>query len=540
MRNTHLYFLILLMNVFLGGFVSATNYYVSPTGSDVTGNGSLQNPYGSLMKAHSYLVAGDTLFMRGGTYQMNESQIALKSSIFAYMNYLDKNGSSSSKRICYFAYPGEKPVINMSNVKPVGYRNIVFYVKGSYLHIKGLEIVGTQVTILTHTQSECFRNEGGSNNIFEQCVMHDGMAIGFYLTKGSNNLVLNCDAYRNWDNVSENMKGGNVDGFGGHPNKGSTGNIFRGCRAWFNSDDGYDCINAYESISFENCWGFFNGYSSSFASLGDGNGFKAGGYGQAPVVSSLPSPIPSHKVTFCLAFRNKANGIYANHHVDKGNIFYNNTAYRNGTNYNMLSQKITKSSITGKDTTLDCEGFNHVLRNNLSFRYSTQTELKNMGTSSDAFNSFTVGSGITVNSLDFKGLNDSQLLLPRKEDGSLPDIDFLFPVYGSDLIDRGTNVGFPFQGTQPDLGTFETGYNTTDIQDANLEEVLKVYSQPLSDRLMFSKIITKAELYDLSGKKWTETENSDGIQLNHIPAGLYILRYSIHEKKGTQLIPVLK
>ena len=47
--------------------------------------------------------------------------------------------------------------------------------------------------------------------------MHDGMAIGFYLVRGSHNLVLNCDAYNNFDPVSENGTGGNVDGFGGHP-----------------------------------------------------------------------------------------------------------------------------------------------------------------------------------------------------------------------------------------------------------------------------------------------------------------------------------
>ena len=69
--------------------------------------------------------------------------------------------------------------------------------------------------------------------------MHDGMAIGFYLVRGSNNLVLNCDAYNNFDPVSENGTGGNVDGFGGHPASASyTGNVFKGCRAWYNSDDG--------------------------------------------------------------------------------------------------------------------------------------------------------------------------------------------------------------------------------------------------------------------------------------------------------------
>ena len=75
-----------------------------------------------------------------------------------------------------------------------------------------------------------------------------------------------------------------MDGFGFHPGKGSAGNKISGCRAWFNSDDGYDCINASESVLFENCWAFYNGYSTSFASLANGTGFKIGGYGQAPAV----------------------------------------------------------------------------------------------------------------------------------------------------------------------------------------------------------------------------------------------------------------
>jgi hypothetical protein len=253
--------------------------------------------------------------------------------------------------------------------------------------------------------------------------MHDGMAIGFFLTKGSNNLILNCDAFRNLDNVSENGKGGNTDGFGCHPQPGGKGNIFRGCRAWFNSDDGYDCINANEGIVFENCWAFYNGYNSSFASEGDGNGFKAGGYGQAPVVSELPSPIPSHTVRFCMAYRNKSSGLYANHHVQTGGSWYNNTAYRNATNYNMLSQRITKSATTGADTTLDCSGFNHVLHNNLSFKTSRDT--LNLGTSVNTYNSFSKGMSVTVDAADFASVDESLLIAPRQADGSLPNVNFL-------------------------------------------------------------------------------------------------------------------
>jgi len=94
-------------------------------------------------------------------------------------------------------------------------------------------------------------------NIYEQLGMHDGQAIGFYLTKGTGNLILNCDAYNNHDSLSENGRGGNTDGFGCHPRSAAdSNNVFRGCRAWFNSDDGYDCINGFTATVFDHCWAF--------------------------------------------------------------------------------------------------------------------------------------------------------------------------------------------------------------------------------------------------------------------------------------------
>ena len=53
-----------------------------------------------------------------------------------------------------------------------------------------------RVTITEHTQSECFRVvQGANDNLYEDLKLHDGMAIGFYLTGGNNNHILNCDAY---------------------------------------------------------------------------------------------------------------------------------------------------------------------------------------------------------------------------------------------------------------------------------------------------------------------------------------------------------
>lgn len=362
--------------------------------------------------------------------------------------------------------------------------------------------------------------------------MHDGMGIGFYLQKGSNNLVLNCDAYRNWDTVSETKKGENVDGFGFHPSKGSTGNVIRGCRAWFNSDDGYDCISANESVSFENCWAFYNGYSSSFASLANGNGLKIGGFGQAPVVSSLPNPVPVHVVKFCLSVRNKSNGFYANHQVETGSLFYNNTAYRNGCNYNMLSQKIAKSTKTGNDTTLDCPGIRHILHNNLSYKLSNTKDTLNIGTSNMAFNSFTPGIGITVDANDFLSTDEAQLISARKADGSLPDIAFLHLKAGSDLIDKGTNLKFAYAGSAPDLGAFEYQASTP-LEQIAVDNQL-CYPNPAKDLLNFRDVEEKlAEIINMEGKTVWKGVCTSQIDISFLNKGLYLIKIKAEGKNPT-------
>jgi hypothetical protein len=421
--------------------VYAKQYYVSTDGKD-TNTGSISAPFASLMRAQEAVKPGDTVFIRGGIYHLAESQIVGQRRIYALVNDLNKSGSQGHM-IHYIAYPGEKPVFDLSNVKPANQRVIAFNITGSWIHLKGFEVVGTQVTINTHTQSECFHNEG-SHNIYEQLAMHDGQAIGFYLTEGSDNLILNCDAYRNWDYTSEGGKGGNADGFGCHPQPGSKGNVFRGCRAWFNSDDGYDCIRAAESVIFENCWAFYNGYNDKFEKLADGNGFKAGGWGLVKD-ERVPDVIPMHIIRFCLAVGNKANGFYANHQPG-GNFWYNNTAFHNSINFNMLNRTA--------DIAKDVPGYGHILKNNLSFNpRNADTAWIDNNKCTIGHNSFSMK--INVESSDFLNLDERELTTPRQSDGSLPEISFLHLKKGSKLIDKGENVGFPFKGNAPNLGAFE-------------------------------------------------------------------------------------
>jgi hypothetical protein len=44
----------------------------------------------------------------------------------------------------------------------------------------------------------------------------------------------------------------------------------------------------------------------------------------------------------------------------------------------------------------------------------------------------------------------------RQADGSLPVVPFLRLAATSKLIDKGTNVGLPYNGAAPDLGCFES------------------------------------------------------------------------------------
>ena len=462
--------LLLLLMGFLHSPAFCKIYYVATNGNDANA-GTISSPFLTIKRAQTSVVAGDTVYIRGGTYVMTEAQIAQYSGIWAYVTLLNKSGSSG-KRINYWAYPGEKPVFNYSNIKPAGYRIHAFQVTGSWIHIKGLEVTGVQVTITTHTQSECFENQG-SNNIYEQLSMHDGKAIGFYLTKGGNNLIVNCDAWNNWDNVSEDQKGGNTDGFGFHANNdgvGYTNNVFRGCRAWFNSDDGFDCINAFEAVTIENCWSFYNGYSTAFASLGDGNGFKIGGFGVSDF-SNLPATIPRHQVRFCLAIRNKASGFYANHHLG-GNNWFNNSAYNNAVNYNMLNRSADHSS--------DVPGYDHNLKNNLGYgARSTEYSNLNLSTSNVSTNYFNLS--VTVNSADFLSTDQSLLTAARQSNGNLPVNNFMRLVSSSDLINKGVNVGLSYNGSAPDLGCFESSVTTARLAVAENTEAttLSVFPNPV-------------------------------------------------------------
>ena len=122
----------------------AADYFVSPTGDDA-GDGTKDKPFATIQHAQGAANPGDTVYVRGGHYVMHEDQIAKRERIWAYVTFLDKSGTKG-KPIRYWAFEDERPVFDFSKVKPAGVRIDAFYVPASWVHIKGLEVIGVQVT----------------------------------------------------------------------------------------------------------------------------------------------------------------------------------------------------------------------------------------------------------------------------------------------------------------------------------------------------------------------------------------------------------
>lgn len=136
---------------------------------------------------------------------------------------------------------------------------------------------------------------GSSNNLVSNCTFtknHDtGLQIARYNASiqpyldqwPSNNLVLNCTSYNNCDDAGED-----ADGFAAKLTVGN-GNVFDGCLAYWNVDDGWDLyakadtgrigtVTIRNSASFQNGRHLLaDGSKLDEEFKGDGNGFKLGG-----------------------------------------------------------------------------------------------------------------------------------------------------------------------------------------------------------------------------------------------------------------------
>ncbi|MBN1788398.1 MAG: carbohydrate-binding protein [Sedimentisphaerales bacterium] len=437
------YFLIVFV-IFIACPAYAANYYVDPGGDD--GNdGSIGTPFATITQAVSVAVAGDTIYLRGGQHDYS-STISIATS------------GTSSDYITLQAYQDEVPVLDYT-AQPYGTSSRGILVTGNYWHLKGFIIQNAGDNGL---------NLGGNYNIAEQIVarMNRDSGIQFGGAGASYNLILNCDSYLNYDAPNH---GENADGFASKSSDIGPGNVFRGCRAWNNADDGFDLYYTQIAITFEDCWAWGNGVNRWGDSSwnGDGNGYKLG------------SSAGNHVLIRCMAYDQYHNGIDINGDTLPVEV-YNCTVYDCGTNY-YFDEHIAS-----------------VLRNNISYVGGENLYAE----VDDQYNSW--NSGFSVSSSDFVSLDPTGIDGPRQPDGSLPDLDFLKLVETSSLIDAGIDVGEPYNGSAPDLGAFEWSEPSTDT------------TPPTPDPMTFATPPYAVSSTSISMVATTATDTENGVEYRFI------------------------
>jgi hypothetical protein len=389
----------------------ARTYYVSPTGSDLNVGYDINAPFKTMKKALGKSDMTEIL-VRGGThYITGDSTVSINKIGAGPGAYTIRN------------YPGERPVFDCSGLNAA---KKGFSVTGKYWHIIGIDIMKARDNGMYVT---------GADNIIEFCTFFENEDSGLQLSSGATrNKIINCDSYYNKDATSEN-----ADGFACKLDVGDS-NSFKGCRAWQNSDDGWDgYLRPSDNISttIDSCWSFRNGYLKSGVISGvngDGNGFKMGG-------SDATDLRHNQTLTHCVSFYNRKRGFDQNN--NKGSMtLYNNTAFANGAgNFVMNSISLAAGSVM-------------TVKNCVAFTASGTAGTNNFVSGAVLQNNSFQQPFITSNA-DFISIDTVGARGPRKEDGSLPDIGFMHLAEGSDLIDGGQHVGLIFAGSAPDLGAFE-------------------------------------------------------------------------------------
>ena len=433
----------------------AATYYASPNGS---GDGkSYANPTSFSNGVSKIKNPGDTLYLLGGTYEFTD-----KFSV-------NKQGSAA-KRIVIAGYPGEKAILDFHQVT-YGTRGLTIHSEALYVHVCDLTIAWSGKNNLYCEGSYC---------LFERLDIYGSADTGCQMKKGGNNVIKNVDSHDNFDyetmSGSTANFGGNADGFADKQFTGA-GNHYIGCRAWNNSDDGWDFFQRVSTSPtiIENCVCYKNGCPyydmrnnprakgvdkawfdskvgttmtdrygnrititlAQYPCQGNGNGFKMGGDHTNHQV----------QVHHSLAVGNYARGYDQNN--NGGTMWlYNNSAYNNAYNYGF-------TTADGTNTIQNC--ISYASQNSDSYRSQNVV----------AIDHNTWNNGFSVSANDFQSLDTTQILAPRQADGSLADGTFMRLRTGSNLIDAGIDVNLPYNGDAPDLGCYESPGegHTPDPQD---------------------------------------------------------------------------
>jgi hypothetical protein len=299
--------------------VKGRDIFASPNGGGTEAKGTKDSPY-NLGYAISLSTTGHTLFLLGGTYKSSvpikfdkTTETYLASSEAERKTLAPALNEDGSEQEVVFDFTSME--FNTSN------RGLSF--NTDYWHAKDFEVKGA---------GDNGVYVGGNYNIIENLNIHDCQDSGLQLGRKSSsnatmdswpayNTIKNCTSHDNHDPTGEDS-----DGFACKLTTG-VGNVFDGCMAYNNVDDGWDLYAKGETgpigaVTLKNCVSFNNGITSYGIGTAnsDGNGFKLGGETIAV----------AHKVYNCIAFNNLAHGFTDN--SNPGTIRIENcTSVNNGT-----------------------------------------------------------------------------------------------------------------------------------------------------------------------------------------------------------------
>lgn len=283
-----------------------TVIYAAPEGRS-TGSGTNSDPV-DIYTAVKSAAPGRTILLKGGTYALDKTVIVERG----------VNGTADAK-IYMIADPeaATRPVLDFQG------RCAGMILAGDYWYFQGFD-----VTRSANAQKGI--QVSGSYNTVDNVVTYKNGNTGLQISRykstdnwedwPSYNLILNCTSYLNADAGYED-----ADGFAAKLTIGE-GNVFDGCIAAYNADDGWDLFAKVETgaigqVVIQNCVAFKNGYvldeNGQEVDAGNGNGFKMGG-------SSISG---HHILRNSVSFGNKAKGIDSNSCPDIE--AYSSTSYNN-------------------------------------------------------------------------------------------------------------------------------------------------------------------------------------------------------------------
>ena len=255
---------------------------------DAKGSGSKEDPM-SIYDAVKYVQPSQQIVLMEGTYKL-ESSLKIARGI---------NGTAENM-IYMVADPAAttRPVLDFQEL------STGMIIGGDYWYFKGFD-----VTRSANAQKGI--QVSGNHNTLDQINAYHNGNTGIQISRlnstdeyenwPSYNLILNCTSYGNADAGYED-----ADGFAAKLTVGD-GNVFDGCIAHHNADDGWDLFAKVQTgsigvVTIKNSIAYANGYLEDGTDAGNGNGFKMGG-------DSMPG---AHVLDNCISFCNKAKGIDSN------------------------------------------------------------------------------------------------------------------------------------------------------------------------------------------------------------------------------------